>query len=145
MKNKIEAVRKLMKDSGVDAYLVQSSDPHQSEYVPEFWQRRKFICDFTGSAGDVVITQKKAALWTDSRYFIQAEQQLDEKVFTLFKMGMPDVPNFDDWLILELRKGEAAGLDPQVISRKNFVGLKKKLEEKGIRLKCVEKNLVDAV
>ena len=145
MKNKIEAVRKLMKDSGVDAYLVPSSDPHQSEYVPEFWQRRKFISGFTGSAGDVVITQKKAALWTDSRYFIQAEQQLEEKVFTLFKMGMPDVPNFDDWLIQELRKGESVGLDPQVISRKNFVGLKKKLEEKGIRLKCVEKNLVDAV
>jgi len=145
MKNKIEAVRKLMKDSAVDAYWVPSSDPHQSEYVPEFWQRRKFICDFTGSAGDVVITQKKAALWTDSRYFIQAEQQLDEKVFTLFKMGMPDVPNFDDWLIQELRKGESVGLDSQVISRKNFVGLKKKLEEKGIQLKFVEKNLVDSV
>ena len=79
MKNKIEAVRKLMKDSPIDAYFIPSSDPHQSEYVPEFWQRRKFISEFTGSAGDVVITQKKAALWTDSRYYIQAEQQLDEK------------------------------------------------------------------
>jgi Xaa-Pro aminopeptidase len=145
MKNKVKAVRKLMKDSGIDAYFVPSSDPHQSEYVPEFWQRRKFISEFTGSAGDVVITHKKAALWTDSRYFIQAEQQLDDKVFTLFKMGLHDVPNFDDWLIQELRRGESVGLDPQVISRKNFVSLKEKLEDKGIQLKCIEKNLVDAV
>ncbi len=145
MKNKIEAVRKLMKDSNIDAYLVPSSDPHQSEYVPEFWQRRKFISEFTGSAGDVVITNKKTALWTDSRYYIQAEQQLDEKVFTLFKTGLPDVPNFDDWLTQELRKGESVGLDPQVISRKNFLSLKEKLGDKGILLKCLEKNLVDAV
>jgi Xaa-Pro aminopeptidase len=145
MKNKIDSIRKLMKDSGVDAYLVPSSDPHQSEYVPEFWQRRKFIGGFTGSAGDVVITQKKAGLWTDSRYFLQAEQELDKKIFSLFKMGMPDVPNLDDWLIKELKKGEFLGIDPQVVSRKYFLELKKKLEEKGIGLKCIEKNLVDAV
>ena len=145
MKNKIDALRKLMKDSSADAYLVPSSDPHQSEYVPEFWQRRKFISGFTGSAGDVVITQKKAGLWTDSRYFLQAEQELDKKVFSLFKMGLPDVPNLDAWLIKELKKGESLGIDPQVISRKYFLELKKKLEEKGIGLKCIGKNLVDAV
>ena len=145
MKNKIEAIRKLMKDSGVDAYLVPSSDPHQSEYVPEFWQRRKYISDFTGSAGDVVITQEKAGLWTDSRYYLQAEKELDENVFTLFKMGMPDVSSIDDWLRKELKKGESLGIDPQVISRRNFIDLKKKLEDKGIHLKCIEKNLVDEV
>jgi len=145
MKNKITALRKLMEDCGVDAYLVPSSDPHQSEYVPEFWQRRKFISGFTGSAGDVVITHKKAGLWTDSRYFLQAEQELDKKIFTLFKMGTPDVPNIEDWLIKELKKGESLGVDPQVISRTRFVNLQKKLGEKGIGLKCIEKNLVDAV
>lgn len=145
MKNKITALRKLMQDFGVEAYLVPSSDPHQSEYVPEFWQRRKFISGFTGSAGDLVITQNKAGLWTDSRYFLQAEQELDKKVFTLFKMGMPDVPNMDDWLIKKLKKGESLGVDPQVISRKSFMDLQKKLEEKGIGLKCIKKNLVDAV
>jgi Xaa-Pro aminopeptidase len=145
MKNKITALRKLMQDFGVEAYLVPSSDPHQSEYVPEFWQRRKFISGFTGSAGDIVITQNKAGLWTDSRYFLQAEQELDKKVFTLFKMGMPDVPNMDDWLIKKLKKGESLGVDPQVISRKSFMDLQKKLEEKGIGLKCIKKNLVDAV
>ncbi len=145
MNNKIDALRKLMKDSGVEAYLVPSSDPHQSEYVPEFWQRRKFISGFTGSAGDVVITPQKAGLWTDSRYFLQAEKELDQKIFTLFKMGMPDVPNLDDWLVKELKKGESLGIDPQVISRKYFLELKKKLEDKGIELKCIRKNLVDAV
>ncbi len=145
MTKKITALRKLMKDHGVDAYLVPSSDPHQSEYVPEFWQRRKFISGFTGSAGDAVITQNKAGLWTDSRYFLQAEQELDKKVFTLFRMGMPDVPSIEGWLIKELKKGESLGIDPQVISRTNFVNIQKKLEEKGIGLKCIDKNLVDAV
>ncbi|UCE22073.1 MAG: aminopeptidase P family N-terminal domain-containing protein, partial [Candidatus Aminicenantes bacterium] len=145
MTKRIAALRKLMKDHGVDAYLVPSSDPHQSEYVPEFWQRRKFISGFTGSAGDVVITQKNAGLWTDSRYFLQAEQELDKKVFTLFRMGMPDVPSIEGWLIKELKKGESLGIDPQVISRTSFVNIQKKLEEKGIGLKCIEKNLVDAV
>jgi len=145
MKNRINALRKLMKDHGVEAYLVPSSDPHQSEYVPEFWQRRKFISGFTGSAGDAVLTQNKAGLWTDSRYFLQAEQELNKKVFTLFKMGMPDVPSIEDWLIKELKKGESLGIDPQVISRTSFVNLQKKLREKGIGLKCIEENLVDAV
>lgn len=145
MKDKITALRKLMEDFGVDAYFVPSSDPHQSEYVPEFWQRRKFISGFTGSAGDAVISQKKAALWTDSRYFLQAEQELDKKVFILFRMGMPDVPSIEDWLIKELKKGDSLGIDPQVISRTGFANLQKKLEEKGIGLKCIEKNLVDAV
>jgi Xaa-Pro aminopeptidase len=143
MNNKIDAIRKLMKDNGVEAYLVPSSDPHQSEYVPEFWQRRKFISGFTGSAGDVVIIQKKAGLWTDSRYFLQAEQELDGKVFILFKMGLPDVPNFDDWLLRELKKGESLGLDPQLIPRRNYSALKKKLEDRAIGLKTIEKNLVD--
>ena len=135
MKNKITDLRKLMEEFGVEAYLVPSSDPHQSEYVPEFWQRRKFISGFTGSAGDVVITQKKAGLWTDSRYFLQAEQELDKKIFTLFKMGTPDVPSIEGWLIKELKKGESLGIDPQVISRTSFVNLQKTLEEKGIGIR----------
>lgn len=145
MTNPIDDLRKLMRESGVEAYLVPSSDPHQSEYVPEFWQRRKFISGFTGSAGDVVVTQRKAGLWTDSRYFLQAEKELNKKIFSLFKMGTPDVPNLDDWLVRELKKGESLGIDPQVISRKYFLELMKKLEDKGIGLKCIGTNLVDAV
>ena len=145
MERKIKALRKLMKDHGVEAYLVPSSDPHQSEYVPEFWQRRKFISGFTGSAGEVVITQRKASLWTDSRYYLQAEQELDKNIFTLFKVGMPDVSSFEDWIFKELKKGEFLGVDPRVISHKNYMALKKKLEIKGIELESIEKNLVDVI
>jgi len=145
MSEKVRELRRLMKDYGIQAYFVPSSDPHQSEYVPEFWQRRKFISGFTGSAGDVVITKTKAGLWTDSRYFLQAEQQLDSRVFTLFKIGLPGVPTWKEWLLKELKSGEALGFDPKLITHKDFSSLKKEFESKGILLKSIEKNLVDAV
>jgi Xaa-Pro aminopeptidase len=145
MRKRIAALRSLMKKHGLDAYLVPSTDPHQDEYIPEFWRRRKYISGFRGSAGDVVITRSKAGLWTDSRYFLQAEQELDSKVFKLFKMGMPKVPSLKDWIAEELEKGEVLGVDPQVLSHKNFEDLLFFLKTKGIRLKCVSKNLVDAV
>lgn len=145
MKKKIKALRKLMQEYGVQAYLVPSSDPHQNEYVPDFWQRRRFMTGFTGSAGDAVITQTKAGLWTDSRYFLQAAAQLDTDNFTLFKMGMPDVPALEAWISKELEKGDTLGIDPQVVSHKRFMDLKKALGIKGIELKSIETNLVDAV
>lgn len=145
MKNKVQALRKLMKESGIQAYLVPSSDPHQDEYVPDFWQRRKFICGFTGSAGDVVITRIKAGLWTDSRYFLQAQEQLDSRVFTLFKLGLPGVPSWQDWIAGELKKGEFLGVDPQLIPHATFKQLKKQFEEKGLKLRCLTHNLVDMV
>ncbi|MCK4336604.1 MAG: aminopeptidase P family N-terminal domain-containing protein, partial [Candidatus Aminicenantes bacterium] len=117
---KIDSLRRLMKKYRINAYLIPSTDPHQNEYVPEFWQRRKFISDFTGSAGEVVVTNTKAGLWTDSRYFIQAEQQLDAQVFTLFKAGLPDVPTINDWLLKELKPGQILGVDPRVISLDSF-------------------------
>lgn len=145
MRERVQKLRELMKEHGIQAYLVPSSDPHQSEYVPEFWQRRKYISGFTGSAGDVVITQTDACLWTDSRYFLQAEQQLDSSVFTLFKLGLPDVPGIREWIKKTLKKGEVLGVDPKVISHREFMGLQDELRAKGISLKGVKENLVDAV
>jgi Xaa-Pro aminopeptidase len=145
MKKRIAALRGLMKKHGLSAYLVPSTDPHQDEYIPEFWQRRKFISGFRGSAGDVVITKDKAGLWTDSRYFLQAAKELDSQIFTLFKMGMPGVPNLKDWILGELKKGEILGIDPQVLSHQSFQDLLSSLKTNGIRLKCVSQNLVDAV
>jgi Xaa-Pro aminopeptidase len=110
MKRRVEALRGLMKKKGLAAYLVPSADPHMDEYVPEFWQRRKYISGFRGSAGDVVITQSKAGLWTDSRYFLQAEQDLDSEVFTLHKQGIPGVPSIKEWLVEELGKAEILGI-----------------------------------
>ena len=134
-----------MKKYRINAYLIPSTDPHQNEYVPEFWQRRKFISDFTGSAGEVVVTNTKAGLWTDSRYFIQAEQQLDAQVFTLFKAGLPDVPTINDWLLKELKPGQILGVDPRVISLDSFKNMETTLAKGKIKIKCIPKNLVDAV
>lgn len=145
MKEKIEALRDLMKKYGLDAYLVPSSDPHQNEYIPEFWQRRKYISGFRGSAGDVVITHSKAGLWTDSRYFLQAEQELDSKVFQLHKLGMPGVSGIKEWLAEELAQGMVLGADPQVLSHKTYEDLRSYLKDRGIRVKCVPKNFVDEI
>jgi Xaa-Pro aminopeptidase len=145
LKNKIKAMRKLMEEHGIQAYLVPGSDPHQNEYVPDFWQRRRFITGFTGSAGEAVISRTKACLWTDSRYFLQAEEQLDADILTLFKMGMPDVPTPEAWVSKELDKRDALGVDPRVVSHKRYTDFKKSLDMKGIELKSIEKNLVDAI
>lgn len=145
MKERLQALRGLMKKYSLDAYLVPSTDPHQNEYIPEFWQRRKYISGFRGSAGDVVITHSKAGLWTDSRYFLQAEQELDCDIIQLFKMGMPGVPSIKEWIAEELRKQEVLGVDPQVLSHRSFDDFHSYLKTRGIRVKCVPKNLVDAV
>ncbi len=90
---KLTALRRLMKRNKIHAYLVPSTDPHQSEYVPALWRRREWLSGFTGSAGDVAITEHKAALWTDGRYFLQAEAQLRGSGITLMKLGVPGTPS----------------------------------------------------
>jgi len=95
---RISKLRGLMKEKNIDAFIVPSFDAHQSEYVPEHWKARQWISGFTGSAGTVVVTQKEAGLWTDGRYFLQAEKQLEGSEVKLFKMGLPVVPTYIDWV-----------------------------------------------
>lgn len=95
---RITKLRGLMKEKNIDTFIVPSFDAHQSEYVPEHWKARQWISGFTGSAGTVVVTQKEAGLWTDGRYFLQAEKQLEGSVVKLFKMGIPGVPTYIDWI-----------------------------------------------
>jgi len=95
---RISKLRGLMREKKIDAFIVPSFDAHQSEYVSEHWRAREWISGFTGSAGTVVITQKEAGLWTDGRYFIQAENQLQGSKIELFKMGQPDVPKYYEWV-----------------------------------------------
>ena len=141
-REKIAALRRLMKKEGVHAYVVPSNDPHLSEYVPEFWKRREWVSGFTGSAGEVVIFANEAGLWTDSRYFLQAERQLDAQVVKLFKVGLPDTPSVDEYLAKKLKRGQAVGIDPQVLSDERATALTKTLDEKGIRLRYTP-NFVD--
>lgn len=144
MPEKLDTLRRLMRRHNIQAYLIPGSDPHQSEYVPEFWRRRAFITGFTGSAGDALVTMGEAGLWTDSRYYLQAERQLSNTGFSLFRWGKPGVPAWQEWSARNLKPGETLGLDPQLISCREYEKLKKMLSAKSIRLRPIAANLVDA-
>ena len=100
MKNKhirvnVRSLRQWMEEERLDAFIVPSIDPHNSEYLADHWKTRQWITGFTGSAGTAVITAKGAALWTDSRYFLQAEEQLEGTPFELMREGVPQTPSID--------------------------------------------------
>ncbi len=124
-----------MKEKGLDAYIIFGTDPHLSEYLPTHWQTRQFISGFTGSAGMVIISHKKVALWTDSRYFLQAEEQLSDTGIDLVKMRTLGHPEPDDWLRLNLKSGACAGTDEWCISVKQFGQMQSSLNKSGIILK----------
>jgi len=144
-KARVAALRALMKKSRLHAYLIPSADAHLNEYVPTFWRRREWISGFTGSAGDVVITLKKAALWTDGRYFLQAGDQLAGSGITLMKLGVPGTPTIPLWLSKQLGKGQRVGVDPRVLSLAQFAKMKGELADFSIELIPLERNLVDAL
>ncbi|WP_433775688.1 aminopeptidase P family N-terminal domain-containing protein, partial [Bacillus wiedmannii] len=111
IRNRIEKLRQLMKENQMDAYIIPSFDAHQSEYVAEHWKGRQWISGFTGSAGTVVITLNDAGLWTDGRYYIQAEKQLENSGIRLFRMVDPGVPSYTEWLGDVLKEGSIVGFD----------------------------------
>ena len=142
---RLSLLREQMKKAGIAAYLIPSTDAHQSEYVPECWQRRPWISGFTGSAGDVVVTIDEAGLWADSRYYLQAEDQLSGSGITLFKSGLPGVPKMEEWLVKILDAGDAVGVDPRVIGIRQSDSLAKELAEGEITLTYVPDNMVDLI
>ncbi len=108
---RIAALRKEMKSAGIDAYIIPSGDPHRSEYVPDRWNSRVWISGFDGSSGTAIITQDHAGVWTDSRYFIQAAQQLSGSDFQLHKLIIPHTPQHLEWLQEHLKEGAVVGFD----------------------------------
>ena len=98
VKNRVQKLKKIMKEQNIDAYVIPSSDFHESEYVGEYFKSRQFISGFTGSAGTVVVTAEEAGLWTDGRYFIQAGKELEGTGIKLFKSGEPGVPTVEEYL-----------------------------------------------
>ena len=140
---RIDELRGLMKEKGISAYLVPTADPHQSEYVPEAWRRRVWISGFTGSAGDIVITLDGAGLWTDSRYFLQAEKELNGTGIDLFRLGQPDVPEPIPWIADNLKPGESVGADPRVIAQGKAEEMFQILFPKEINVEWLEHNLID--
>ncbi len=131
----LKEVRKKMKKQGVDAMIIPSSDSHQSEYTATHWQTRAWITKFTGSAGTAVITQKHAGLWTDSRYFIQAEQELKQSEFSLHKLKVPHTAGHLDWLLKQLKPKATVGIDGNLFSVAQVASIKRKLETKSIKVK----------
>ncbi len=131
---KIVCIRQLMRENDVSAVIIPSNDPHQSEYLAEYWQVRKWLTGFSGSAGTAVITMEHAILWTDFRYYIQAEEQISGSLFELFKIGVPDVPAFDKWLADTLKPGDTIGIDGNVFSMADVKKLEARFESKGLCL-----------
>ena len=108
---RLTALREEMKRRSIDIYVVPTADFHESEYVGEHFKARKFITGFTGSAGTAVITLKEAGLWTDGRYFVQAEKQLEGSTVTLYRMAEEGVPAVEDFVKDKLPQGGCIGFD----------------------------------
>ena len=115
MKRELELLRVKMKETGVDACLIPTSDFHGSEYVGDYFKCREYISGFTGSAGTLVVTLDEAGLWTDGRYFLQAAKQLSGSGITLMRERQPGVPSIEEYLKTTLKKGETLGFDGRCI------------------------------
>ena len=134
IKQRIEKIRDLMKEKNIYAYIVPSSDYHQSEYVGDYFKSREFMSGFTGSSGTLIISMDEAGLWTDGRYFIQAENELKDSGIKLFKMGEEGVPTIEEYLLEKLPKNSTLGFDGRVMSVKEGQSLANKLAFKGINI-----------
>lgn len=151
---KLAALRLEMNKRNISAVLIPSQDPHFSEYVSKCFERRKYISNFTGSAGTCLVTKTSAMLWTDGRYFLQAEQELDSPAWQLMKQGEKDVPSVQKWLRENMESGAALAVDANVHSVAEARQLEELMRKKNAggrgeggdgKLVKVEKNLVDLV
>jgi Xaa-Pro aminopeptidase len=132
--DKLAALRQQMHIHNIDAYVIPSSDPHQSEYVADRFKLRAWVSGFTGSAGVVVVTAKHAGVWTDSRYYTQCEGQLSGSAFELHKQVVQGAPEHIDWLADTMPKGSQIGCDSQLFSVGQIRLMQGKFEKKGLKL-----------
>lgn len=132
-REQLTQLREQMKQYGIDAYLIVSDDFHASEYVGDYFKCREYISGFDGSAGTLVVTAFEAGLWTDGRYFLQAEEQLKGSGITLYRSGEPGVLRIPQFLQKVLQKGQCLGYDGRTVSVTYAMQLKEALREKEIR------------
>lgn len=144
IKERLEKLRSLMAERQMDAYMIPTSDFHESEYVGEYFKSREFMTGFTGSAGTAVITKDEAGLWTDGRYFVQAGMQLSGTGVELRKMGYKDVPDIIDYLDHVLPEGGKLGFDGRVVNCHQGQEFEERLAEKNVTL-SYEEDLVDTI
>ncbi|XP_035773576.1 xaa-Pro aminopeptidase ApepP-like [Anopheles albimanus] len=143
----LSALRQLMANlpnnlGAIGAYIIPSTDAHQSEYLAARDERRAFVSGFDGSAGTAVVTEREALLWTDGRYYQQAAKQLDSN-WTLMKEGLPSTPSIDAWLAKILKPGSRVGVDANLITTAAWNPLQTSLKTAGCSLLAVEPNLID--
>lgn len=131
---RIAALRQLMNEKGINATIIPQSDPHQSEYLADHWQARRWFSGFTGSAGTLVVTVDKAFLWVDSRYFLQAAEQVDGTEIKLMKIALPGTPTINEYLSSALKPGNIVGVDGLLYSVRDSEALKECMKEAGIKV-----------
>lgn len=134
-RQKLLLIREAMKTEKIDAIIIPSSDPHMSEYLPEYWKTRAFISGFTGSAGTLVVMQEEAGLWTDGRYYVQAEKQLMGSGITLFRAADAGCPSFTEYLATALPQDSVVGINGLVFSQKAICDMESNFKAKNISLK----------
>jgi Xaa-Pro aminopeptidase len=131
---RLKALRIEMLNQNLDAFYISGTDPHASEYLPDRWKTREYVSGFTGSFGVVIITQEEAGLWTDTRYFLQAEEQLKGSGIKMFKLRVPNSIPPEVWLAKKLSSISKVGIDPQSVTVAGYRNLENVLGEKGISL-----------
>lgn len=141
---RLEALRKVMKEKGIDYYIIPSGDAHQSEYVCEYYRGRAYMSGFTGSAGTLLVGMDKAILWTDGRYFIQALDELKGSGIEMFKMRIPGWPTLAEWLKENSKEGETIAFDGKVFSVGDYKEFKKLEVENRINVK-IDEDLLNEV
>ena len=144
MRATIVDLRKVMQREGIDAWISPSSDAHQSEYPTEYDKCRRFLSGFTGSAGTLLVMKEEAYLWTDGRYFLQAENELKDSGITLMKMGEPGVSTLDELLEEKLKSGEVLGFNGSLLSFSEGKVIAGKVVKNGVKL-AIGKEITDEV
>ena len=129
----LSSLRRAMLENQIDAYIIPSTDPHQSEYPAPRWAAREHFSGFTGSAGTLVVTLHEAKLWTDGRYYLQATTQLAGSGIELMKDRLPDTPSIEDWLGSTLLEGQTVGADGRVVSVTTARRMRRRLKDHGLR------------
>lgn len=127
IKERVHALRMTFNPNSIRAFIIPSTDPHLSEYVAPHWKSREWISGFTGSAGTVVVTMNEAGLWTDSRYFLQAAEQLEGSGITLYKEMLPETPSITEFLRQHLKPGESVSIDGKMFSVQQVEQMKEEL------------------
>lgn len=144
IKQRLAALRGVMQKEKIDYYMIPTADFHNSEYVGSYFTVREYFCGFTGSNGTLLVWQEGAGLWTDGRYFIQAENELAGTGVTLFRMAEEGVPTLHDFLKENMKEGQTLGFDGRVVPAAEGVLLEKKLADKKISI-VYDKDLAEAV